>query len=147
MKNRIASVLLVATTALSLAACGGHSSTTQQTTDGVATATPATEAQREAAALPMKNAAVVPADVHCGAAAPVWVNMRSKAYHMAGDPYYGRSKHGQYMCSAQATAAGYHLAGNHHHMESGGMMHSNGTYRKHHSGSAAAPMMTDTPQP
>lgn len=48
---------------------------------------------------------------NCGAVKPVWVNMNSKAYHEPGDPYYGKTKHGEYMCPSQAKAQGYHPAG------------------------------------
>jgi hypothetical protein len=57
-------------------------------------------------------AAPVPAGMSCaGGAAPVWVNTKSKAYHMSSDPLYGKTKKGKYMCEADAKAAGDHLAG------------------------------------
>lgn len=59
---------------------------------------------------PMGKAAPIPADLMCKGPI-VWVNMSKKTYHMAGDPYYGRTKHGQYMCQAGADAKGYHMAG------------------------------------
>jgi hypothetical protein len=36
----------------------------------------------------------------------VWVNNKSKVYHYAGDRYFGTTKHGAYMCEADAKAAG-----------------------------------------
>lgn len=48
---------------------------------------------------------------NCGAVKPVWVNTKSHAYHEAGDPYYGKTKHGKYLCPSQAKAQGYHKAG------------------------------------
>jgi hypothetical protein len=36
----------------------------------------------------------------------VWVNNTSRKYHMAGDRYYGKTKHGAYMCEGDAKAAG-----------------------------------------
>jgi hypothetical protein len=57
--------------------------------------------------------AQIPATLNCGGAQPVWVNKRSRAYHLPTDPAYGRTKHGTYMCPDAAMAAGYHEAGTH----------------------------------
>lgn len=48
----------------------------------------------------------------CGADAVVWANASgSKAWHVSGDKYYGRTKRGAYMCRQAAQQAGYHPSG------------------------------------
>jgi hypothetical protein len=47
----------------------------------------------------------------CGANDPVvWVNTKTKVFHMRGDRYFGKTTHGGYMCTAAALAAGDHAA-------------------------------------
>ncbi len=48
------------------------------------------------------------AKAHCPGDTVVWVNTSSKAYHMAGDKYYGKTKKGAYMCQKDADAGGFH---------------------------------------
>ena len=50
----------------------------------------------------------------CAAGDPVvWFNTSSKAEHMSGDKYYGKTKHGSYLCKSVADAQGGHAAGKH----------------------------------
>lgn len=113
MKLRtLSNVVAIALLGVSLAACGGSKTSTSTTTQQTV-ATP-----NNGAEVPM--GAMAPVNVNCGAVKPVWVNLSSKAYHEPGDPWYGRSKHGQYMCPSQAAAQGYHPAGARHKgMQSG----------------------------
>jgi hypothetical protein len=42
----------------------------------------------------------------------VWVNLGgSKAYHTSDDKYYGKTKHGAYMCQKEADQSGFHAGG------------------------------------
>lgn len=105
-----------AVAALLFAGCGGPktATTTQKITSGARQSTQM----------------VAPADMNCGVVKPVWVNLKSKAYHKLGDPYYGKGKDGKYMCPSAAVTAGYHAAGGmrshrrgrHHHMMKNGAM-------------------------
>jgi ABC-type sugar transport system substrate-binding protein len=57
-------------------------------------------------AVSAKTTATMPA---CAAGDPVvWVNTKTKVYHMQGDPYYGNTKSGRYACKSTADAAGEH---------------------------------------
>ena len=127
---------------LAAAGCGGGKSTTTTTTTTAASAAPMSEAQRETAALPAGNVAPVPAGLNCGAVQPVWVNTHSKAWHEPGDPYYGRTKAGQYMCPSAAAAAGYHAAGSRGNGARGGKHHKG--HHKNYNG-MGGPDATSTP--
>ena len=46
------------------------------------------------------------ARAHCGGDTVVWVNTKSHVYHFAGSKDYGQTKHGAFMCRADADRAG-----------------------------------------
>jgi hypothetical protein len=49
---------------------------------------------------------------HCPGDTVVWVNLGgSKAYHTSDDKYYGKTKHGAYMCQKEADQSGFHAGG------------------------------------
>jgi hypothetical protein len=48
---------------------------------------------------------------NCGAVQAVWVNLNTKVYHEPGDPAYGKTKHGEFLCPSQAKAQGFRPAG------------------------------------
>jgi len=90
------------------------------------------------------QAAPIPANLDCKSQI-VWVNLNTHVYHEQGDPWYGRTKNGQYMCMAAANAHGYHLAAG----ANGGSMtnsmgNSSGTMRTHHHHLPATPYPSAT---
>jgi hypothetical protein len=40
----------------------------------------------------------------------VWVNAKSRVYHVAGSRDYGHTRHGAYMCESEAISAGNRAA-------------------------------------
>lgn len=96
----------VLVTLCALAACGGGGHKTA-TTAATTAASPAGGYTQTKGAAPIGTAEPVPASMDCGGTQPVWVNERSRVFHLAGDPYYGRTKHGKYMCERDAAKAGY----------------------------------------
>jgi hypothetical protein len=47
------------------------------------------------------------AKASCRDDAVVWVNLRSKVYHVSGSGYYGQTRAGAYMCQKGSLAAGF----------------------------------------
>jgi len=46
------------------------------------------------------------ARAHCGSETVVWVNTKSHVYHFPGSREFGQTKHGAFMCQADADRAG-----------------------------------------
>lgn len=46
------------------------------------------------------------AQKHCPKDTVVWLNISSGIYHLKGERWYGRTKHGAYVCKKEADAAG-----------------------------------------
>lgn len=46
--------------------------------------------------------------ISCPGDAVVWVNPRSKAYHLQGDSFFGHTKRGRFECRKAADAEGDH---------------------------------------
>ncbi len=109
-------------------ACKGHKGVKDWYADAAATpppakapaaaaapATPPAAAKAPAApAAPATPAAAAPADKSApktaapgGGPGKVWVNKSTKVYHCPGDRWYGKTKEGEYMSAADATAQGF----------------------------------------
>lgn len=76
---------------------------------------PAGTAQAPAATAKQANQFASEADAksRCGSDAVVWVNTKSRVYHLQGSPAFGHTKHGAFMCRADADNSGrYHIAKN-----------------------------------
>jgi hypothetical protein len=52
------------------------------------------------------------AQVHCPRDVVVWLNIPSGIYHYRGERWYGRTKHGAYVCEREAAAAGDRASAN-----------------------------------
>jgi hypothetical protein len=61
------------------------------------------------------SASAQQAQYRCPGATVVWVNEKSHIYHFPGTHDYGNTKRGEYMCEADAQAAGNRAAKNEHH--------------------------------
>ena len=58
-----------------------------------------------------KFSSVASAQAHCPGEAVVWVSTsHSHVFHTASSKYFGKSKHGAYVCKTSALAAGYHAS-------------------------------------
>jgi hypothetical protein len=91
-------------------------SMSQGSMSGMSMATPTTAKKKHHVAghvLPAseKFSSVASAQAHCAGGAVVWVNTgHSRLFHNASSKYFGKTKHGAYVCEKSALAAGYHAA-------------------------------------
>ncbi|MGA8533632.1 MAG: hypothetical protein WB615_05950 [Candidatus Tumulicola sp.] len=108
MKTSVLAIAAFVLVVVGLSGCGGGKSSANATASSapMSAASDATDSTAKGA---MGSAGgAIP---NCGAVHAVWVNLSSKVYHEPGDPYYGKTKHGEYLCPSQAKAQGFHLAG------------------------------------
>jgi hypothetical protein len=125
MRTTILSVFVIA---LALAGCSGNKASNEASNAAKAAATAASDMGKAASdAMQPAGRAVTGGQTppNCGAVSPVWVNLRTKVYHEANDPMYGKTKHGEYLCPAAAKAQGFRpaggaMAGKHHHARGAG---------------------------
>jgi len=65
---------------------------------------------RAAAAVPLSKGQYpteAEAKTSCSADTVVWVNLKSRVYHVSGSGYYGLTRVGAYMCQKDSLAAGF----------------------------------------
>ncbi len=104
--------VLISGSALAVPPGGTHGSESQNaasqagasSTDQMA---PSQGSAGKSARAPASADAVTPG-ISCPGDAVVWVNLRSRGYHMQGDKFFGHTKRGKFMCRKAADAAGDH---------------------------------------
>jgi hypothetical protein len=52
------------------------------------------------------------AQAHCGSDAVVWASTGHSTFHLTSSKYFGKTKHGAYVCEKSALAVGEHAAKN-----------------------------------
>lgn len=117
-KTAILSILAVALFAL--VACGGNkssnansgSSSSSGADQSVASSAPMEQQGGDQGGAQGAAAGSIP---NCGAVQAVWANLKSRVYHEPSDPLYGKTRHGEYLCPAEAKAQGFRPAGGGHH--------------------------------
>jgi hypothetical protein len=104
-----AATALLASTSFAIAATHSHRDATAGSTSE---ATPSTQPQtaQPMAAQPMaagdRFASEAEAKGHCRSDTVVWVNTKTRVYHFAGNATFGHTKHGAFMCRADADRTG-----------------------------------------
>jgi hypothetical protein len=65
---------------------------------------------------------------HCPDDTIVWATLsRARVFHVSGDRYYGKTRHGAYMCQTDAIKAGMHQAGHRRTTSASGTGSTSGT--------------------
>lgn len=73
----------------------------------------AASAAKPAEALPKSDefSTLAAATAHCPNSVVVWSTLsKGHSFHVSGSRYYGKTKHGAYVCKDDALAAGFHQA-------------------------------------
>lgn len=128
MRLRFPAFALVLVLGVALTACGGNKSSNANNGNGNAMNGNG------------MNGAAMARVPNCGAVKAVWVNLNSKVYHEPGDPYYGHTRHGEYLCPSQAKEQGFRPAGG-----AAMMNQEETTTRRHHRRHPAGAMEQSTP--
>ncbi|HLI95272.1 MAG TPA: hypothetical protein VKT72_04180 [Candidatus Baltobacteraceae bacterium] len=104
--KRLPIALLALAMALTLAACGQKAATRS------AAISPAPIESGPLSPMHGRNdlLATSPSELRCVSAERLWVNTHTHVYHLPGDPYYGRTKFGGYLCERDAVREGYRAA-------------------------------------
>jgi hypothetical protein len=93
--------------ALLLAAAPAFGATTTPPASKPAATTPPGHVGKIPLADRFKSASAAAA--HCPGDVVVWSTLsKSGTYHLSGSRYYGKTKHGAYVCEKDAKAAGFH---------------------------------------
>jgi hypothetical protein len=95
------------TSATKKGACKGHKGVKDWWGAAQAKPAAAAPAAKPASTTVAKAAATVAKAAAGGGPDKVWVNTESKVYHCPGDRWYGKTKAGEYMSEADATAKGF----------------------------------------
>jgi hypothetical protein len=99
-----AAAALLASTSFAIAATHSHRDATAGSTSE------ATQSTQPQAAQPLaagdRFASEAEAKGHCRSDTVVWVNTKTRVYHFAGNATFGHTKHGAFMCRADADRTG-----------------------------------------
>jgi hypothetical protein len=95
-----AAATLLASTSFAIAATHSHRDATAGGTSEATQSTPPPMAAGD------RFASEAEAKGHCRSDTVVWVNTKTRVYHFAGNATFGHTKHGAFMCRADADRTG-----------------------------------------